>query len=433
MKLFGSYSVLNYLRRAKERESYISSSLTPPADLSKRLLSTSSEDSSRSLAMQFHHQWRHPDCPVMKWYQQQQFRSSTQFTSIEHWRTKQAPFYHEYLLIRLKSEEGDICRVERMGDGSRKDAITRVGCTAYDIIQCCSAAEYALNPVSQEPAGLICRIEFPRVFDLLDVLAICWSVQQTQRCSVYTLQRYNCYFLCLTILAVLARRVGEWEEAIDTKEVWVGLVDSMITCLQQTPCGGADEYMGLGICHIIDPEGPNPRGFILESFRTRLRINGLEYLKTSISATLWMKNFEAEIKQSLGSQIEYSADAALGSTSTSATKIKLVLEFDASNEDDCRVHNISQEFIETFGRQLLSIFVQVVSEMVTSVDRMRRMREIEYRPALLQRIASLVLVPIECLYMMIQASGMLVDEGHEGGNTLWDECVYLPGTTKFSS
>ncbi|KAG8708288.1 hypothetical protein FRC09_001335 [Ceratobasidium sp. 395] len=176
--------------------------------------------------MEFHSEWRHPDCSVMRWYDSQRATSTT-FQSVEHRRDVNGPFFHEFLLFTLA--DGAICRVERVGEGSRSDAIREVGCTAHDLVQWFDAEDYA-KLEAKHPSVLIAQIQFRRTFDILDVLAVCYTIQKTKTCNTYTLQRYNCYFLCLTVLAMLTRQMANWEQVWDadiTKESWRSASDKM--------------------------------------------------------------------------------------------------------------------------------------------------------------------------------------------------------------
>ncbi|KAG8773088.1 hypothetical protein FRC12_002723 [Ceratobasidium sp. 428] len=141
----------------------------------------------------------------MEWYNLQQ-ESSTRFYSIEHRRDLEAPFYHEFLILKLV--DGAVCRIERVGEGSQTDAIRDLGCTSHDVIQWYAQDNYEAAIAG---SGLVAIINFDQGFDILDVLAICYGVQHTKASSVYTLQRFNCYFLCLTILAILSRQVANRE------------------------------------------------------------------------------------------------------------------------------------------------------------------------------------------------------------------------------
>ncbi|KAG9086899.1 hypothetical protein FRC06_002825 [Ceratobasidium sp. 370] len=186
------------------------------APSSSALLKSVSAWSSRTerggvFFVQFHSGWRSPSCLVEEWYQAQltnaeQHQSTTRFTTIQHYRTLEAPFFHEFLLIPLT--DGSCYRVERTGVGSDVDAISLSGCTACDMI------EWFPQHKHQEftrgtPSELVYEVNFPTGFDILDVLEICYAIQQHQRAKKYTLQRYNCYFFCCTILSILAREIAD--------------------------------------------------------------------------------------------------------------------------------------------------------------------------------------------------------------------------------
>ncbi|KAG9085684.1 hypothetical protein FS749_004231 [Ceratobasidium sp. UAMH 11750] len=173
----------------------------------------------RLFVMEFDEWWQGKDCPVMDWYEQQR-QTSTRFQLIEHRKNLDGPFYHEFLLLKLT--DGAVCRVERTGEGSRADALRYTGCTSNDLIQWFSEDDYAKFSDTM-PSNLVAEIDLQQEFDILDVLAVCYSIQNTEACSVYTLQRYNCYFFCWTILAVLTRRL--WETVI-TSDAWDLAVNS---------------------------------------------------------------------------------------------------------------------------------------------------------------------------------------------------------------
>lgn len=171
-----------HLHPSPEREQFIRGSLESSLAITQRLSTWSRGHSrTRPCSMRFHKQWQHPECPVMKWYNMQT-QSSTKFSSIQHRRSLQAPFFHEFLLIKLT--DGSICRVERMGEGSRADAIRRIGCRSHDIVQWIPSENDAAIHSSHQGSELIIEIHLPRTFDLLDVLAICYSIPATPANSV---------------------------------------------------------------------------------------------------------------------------------------------------------------------------------------------------------------------------------------------------------
>ncbi|KAG8724541.1 hypothetical protein FRC09_017439 [Ceratobasidium sp. 395] len=246
--------------------------------------------------MKFHSQWGHETCPVMEWYSQQR-QSSTRFQSIEHHRDLDGPFYHEFLLLKLT--DGAVCRVERIGEGSRTDAIRYMGCTAHDLIQWFSKAKHISFSV-RSPSELIAKVDLGREFDILDVLAVCYSVQNTNRCRAYTLQRYNCYFLCLTILAVLTRRVASWETKVKADE-WDSSLASMHERWGNLPSDQTKQYAILTICAYLEPENPRPAQFSFNVLHEHLRSHaeGFSQCRETMMLTLWRSDWESGLRTGL--------------------------------------------------------------------------------------------------------------------------------------
>ncbi|KAG8692318.1 hypothetical protein FRC08_009859, partial [Ceratobasidium sp. 394] len=198
----------------------------------------------------------------MGWYDQQ-CKSSTRFRSIEHRRNVDGPFFHEFLLLKLM--DGAICRVERMGEGSRTDAIRLTGCTAHDLIQWFIESDY--DKFSEKcPSMLIAKVDLCQDFDILDVLAICYSIQNTKACRAYTLQRYNCYFLCLTVIAMLTRRVASWETMV-TSDDWNSCISSSLDQLSNLSLDDSKKHSIMRLCALLEPDNPQPARFILDALR----------------------------------------------------------------------------------------------------------------------------------------------------------------------
>ncbi|QRV82563.1 hypothetical protein RhiJN_10578 [Ceratobasidium sp. AG-Ba] len=160
------------------------------------------------LTIAFPHPWDTHSGAVFDWYDQQ---SHTRFSTIEHRKTRDGPFFHEFLLIHL---DGDfICRIKRSGDGSSLDALRRRASVARDMIQCYPAND-PLYRLDQEKSDIISEIHFPHELDLLDILAIIFAIHLGESSQKYTLTRYNCYFICWAIIGVLSRGVAKWHNAI---------------------------------------------------------------------------------------------------------------------------------------------------------------------------------------------------------------------------
>ncbi|KAG8714062.1 hypothetical protein FRC08_012423 [Ceratobasidium sp. 394] len=217
-------------RRWRGESDFVTSSLRS----SSSLLESSSQWSPRTkrkgrLFINFESGWRSASCNVEKWYQDQlknskRQQSTTHFVTIEHRRTLEAPFFHEFLLIPLA--DGSFYRIERTGIGSDIDAISPSGCVACDMIEWFPGDEYQ-QFISDKPSEEVHKLRFPTEFDILDVLAICYSIQQNQHARRYTLQRYNCYFFCSAILSIMARRVADWPSIL-ASDLWE-------TVCQRTP------------------------------------------------------------------------------------------------------------------------------------------------------------------------------------------------------
>ncbi|KAG9081923.1 hypothetical protein FS749_007285 [Ceratobasidium sp. UAMH 11750] len=207
------------------------------------------------------------------------------------------PFYHEFLLLKLT--DGAVCRIERTGDGSRADAIRYSGCTANDLIQWFSAEDYTRFSATT-PSELVAEIEFGRHFDIMDVLAVCYSIQKVKASRVYTLQRYNCYFFCWIILAVLTRRITSWETIIRSR-AWDSQLQSVMRHLSRLPAEDSRNYLLLRTCVLLDPNSRHPTAPLLDPLRTRLssKAGALSKLNEAISATLWATSFESALKVGL--------------------------------------------------------------------------------------------------------------------------------------
>ncbi|KAG8796478.1 hypothetical protein FRC12_021111 [Ceratobasidium sp. 428] len=293
--------------RKKERDEFIGSSLAPSRLVSERILSWSgSNDRGRLFVMRFHSERQHSDCPVMGWYNDQR-KSSTKFRSIEHRQHLDIPFYHEFLLLKLA--DGAICRVERTGEGSHADAIRSIGCIANDIIQWFSEVDYEAFSANLAPSERITEVNLGQEFDILDILAICYSIQHTQACRAYTLQRYNCYFLCLTVLAVLTRRVASWETNIDATQ-WDSRLDSMLKDLSNLPHEESRKYTILALCAYLEPENPRRAQFIFDILQEHLRsrAEGFTQCNDVLKCMLWQAGWEPVLRSTLIEPIKVISD-----------------------------------------------------------------------------------------------------------------------------
>ncbi|KAG8723124.1 hypothetical protein FRC09_004636 [Ceratobasidium sp. 395] len=256
--------------------------------------------------MRFHSEWQHSDCSVIDWYNGQR-QSNTKFRSIEHRRHLDAPFYHEFLLLKLT--DGAVCRVERTGEGSHTDSIRSIGCIANDIIQWFCGMNYDAFSADLAPSEWIAEVDLDQEFDILDILAICYSIQHTQACRAYTLQRYNCYFLCLTVLAVLTRRVANWETEIDAVQ-WDSCLDSTLKDLSNLSHEESQKYTILALCAYLEPENPRRAQFIFDILQEHLRsrAEGFTQCNDVLKRMLWQAGWEPVLRSILIEPIKVFSD-----------------------------------------------------------------------------------------------------------------------------
>ncbi|KAG9089888.1 hypothetical protein FS749_000969 [Ceratobasidium sp. UAMH 11750] len=263
---------------------------------------------SRLLSMQFHEDWMHDECPVMMWYWNLRNNNvDTRIWSIQHHRSTEGPCYHEFLVLYLV--DGSVCRVEREGDGINAHALRYAGCSARDLIQWFTESEYP-GFANDYPSSLLVEVEIGREFDLLDVLAVCYSVQQTKLCKDYTLQWYNCYFLCLTVLAVLTRRKANWETTV-SPPAWDQLVSSGLGVWRWLPHEAANTHFMLKICSLLDPGNAWPLQSLIHVLDANLSSQSGAYtsFQNALGQALWATSSSQVIIRGLAGAIHSSAEA----------------------------------------------------------------------------------------------------------------------------
>ncbi|KAG9127407.1 hypothetical protein FRC07_014217 [Ceratobasidium sp. 392] len=349
-------------------------SLTSSGDVLERIAAWSSHrDRGRLFAMKFHNEWRHEDCPVMRWYQQQCV-SSTEFRSIEHRRSIEGPFYHEFLLLRLI--DGAICRVERVGEGSRSDAIRSIGCAANDLIQWFAEDEYDKFSAIV-PSVLIAKVDMGRTFDILDVLAACYSVQKTAACRVYTLQRYNCYFLCLAVLTVLTRRTACWEEAI-TLDTWDSVVSSALERLLSTREPEPAKHLILRICKILDPKNSQPENLILDTLRIQLdsRSGAPVHVNEALSKMLWWADYDSALHTGFEEEAQMSTKTILRSGGTCGDNLWYAV-YQGHRDAESSIE-LEQALSKVYYKQLFEQVSQHCDQYRAATENVFRMLKMEH-------------------------------------------------------
>ncbi|CAE6440423.1 unnamed protein product [Rhizoctonia solani] len=240
--------------------------------------------------MTFHQDWNHEDCPVMKWYNLQNVPgSSTKFRSIEHRRDSERTYFHEFLLIKLT--DGAICRVERTGQGLSIDVFRSNGCDTHDYIQYFLPTEYESSIFNSRPSKLVAEIEFPCDLDIMDVLAVCYAVHKRPYTRSFTMQRFNCYFLCGAILLALTRRFVRWEATV-TLDTWQEALDQALAQVVRRYHDPNNTDLMFRVWHYIEPNSEEPVKFILKALRDRLGTEPtLDSLKQALAGNLWRSSW----------------------------------------------------------------------------------------------------------------------------------------------
>jgi hypothetical protein len=325
----------------------------------------------------------------MHWYELQR-STSTRFQSIEHRRNVDGPFFHEFLVLKLT--DGSACRVERTGDGSRADAIRRIGCTAKDLIQWLSPADYHIFS-SANTSVLIAGIDLGQEFDILDVLAICYTIQNTKSCRVYTLQRYNCYFLCLTILSVLTRRTASWETAI-SEDVWDTSLNAVLDKIAVLAPEEEKGHVLLRICRLLDPNSTQPSAFILDALRNSLssQAGALKNLNHALGTTLWESGWESALETGISDSVESAATTALEDEGVCAASLRSAID-----DSDDRMRDVVPSYDavkEIATRATAKEVLRSTDQLLILISQQNRMIKFEYPVSFGERALTSVMCPL---------------------------------------
>ncbi|CAE6462829.1 unnamed protein product [Rhizoctonia solani] len=365
---------------AAERRSYVNGSFGSSGALlteaAKFLIQSPRE---KLCLMKFHQDWQHEDCPVMKWYSLQNVPgSSTKFRSIEHRRDSEAPYFHEFLLIKLT--DGATCRVERTGQGSRVDAVRIIGCDAQDYIQYFLPTKYESSIRNSRPSELVAKIDFPRDLDIMDVLAVCYAVYKRGRTRKYTVQRFNCYFLCGAILLALTRRFVRWEATV-TLDAWQDAINKVLAHVEKRARDPNNTDLVFLVCHHIEPASAQPAEFILKALRDRLGTEPTYIsLKQALADNLWRSSWSAHRDRAIAQHINSAIAIAISGDSDCA-KV-----FHSAIHDGKRA---LQEKHETFAIVHKIFNKKATGAMYDSVRALKKASEEQYRLEKIERPSSI--------------------------------------------
>ncbi|QRV82092.1 hypothetical protein RhiJN_10107 [Ceratobasidium sp. AG-Ba] len=396
------------LPKSRQRDSFIKAAFAASSLRSSRLVALSvSHNRERPLPMTFHQEWQHKSCSVMKWYDGQK-ASSTKFYSIQHRKSIQGPFYHEFLLLKLT--DGAVCRVERLGEGSPMNAIRLVGIKSHDVIQWYPNEQRSKAEAESES---ITEVDLGQEFDILDVLVICYAVQKTKPCNVYTLQRYNCYFLCLTILAVLTRRVASWETAITT-DIWNDCIIRSLDKVSNLGLEEATQYPILRLCAMLDPDNPQPGALVVDKLRSHLiTSSGCLYAHNrAMSGALWRSSLQRALSIELLSEFESVIKAVAEDSSRCGSQIQDIID---TSDDDAATRILGNKKLAghftTLAKQVLVPFMNDFSRRYQARQRMEWLETpIPFYLGVLSVILGAVSAPVLKL-----AHSILSDKDDPGG------------------
>jgi hypothetical protein len=332
------------------------------------------ESGEGPLLITFINEWKKRDDPPFEWHARQ---PHTRFKSIQHRRSRDSPFFHEFLILKL--DDGSVCRLERTGEGSQLDAIRRIGSRAHDIIERITDQGYELE--LEKGSDIVSRIELPREFDLIDVLAICYAIQKSKHSSKYTLQRYNCYFFCCTILAILTRRLLTWE-SIFTDEIWESALESALDELShrsRAPLSAdTKRYVMPRLCATFDPENAQPTQFLLDAMRHCLGDvdNGApEALNKACAQVLWGSELGAVVSKALEEKVKETAQEALDDEDICPPGLHDA--FNAEKDSDWD-EPVCALLAVTYSRKILQAILNHVDKTRVGISRMGKILVDEY-------------------------------------------------------
>ncbi|KAG8747748.1 hypothetical protein FRC10_011877 [Ceratobasidium sp. 414] len=329
-------------------------------------------DGSGPLFITFGDKWGVEDDPPFKWHALQ---PHTRFKSIDHRRSHESPFFHEFLILKLG--DGSCCRLERTGEGSRLDAIRRAGSLAHDIIERITSDDYERE--LDETSDIISTIELPEEFDLLDVLAICYAIQQDKHSSKYTLQRYNCYFFCCTILVVLTRRLLSWDRTF-TDEAWESTLDTALSELSsrsQIPLSeDSQRYIMPRLCAVLDPENPRPTQFLLDAMRETMVEGARASLNEACARTLWGSRLDNAINKVLKEKLSGVSEHAIDNNETCPPVVQATFKLDHKsdvwNQPTCAL------MLTIYSRKIVQVILDHMDEARAGFSKIGKLLVDEY-------------------------------------------------------
>ncbi|KAG8724542.1 hypothetical protein FRC09_017440 [Ceratobasidium sp. 395] len=402
-------TILNHSRRSI-RDGFIGSWLTSSSHASAHIQTLSElKDRGRMFPIKFDSGWGHEGCLVKEWYSQQ-CQSNTRFRAIEHRQNLDGPFFHQFLLLKLA--DGAICRVERTGEGFRACAVRYVGCTANDFIQWFPNSNTYDVCYVNSPSKCIAKIDLGQEFDILDVLAICYSIQNTKACRAYTLQRYNCYFLCLTVLAVLTRRMASWETRIEA-EKWDLSLTSMYEHWSSLSPKQAEYYPILRICAYLEPDNPRRAQFVSNILREHLgsQAEGFVRCNVAVRLTLWRADWRSGLLAGLLASLKADPDP-FKDTSYCSQQLKRAVETSRSDAERA-IMSCKTLLVKNYFKVMAEESAKLYAMRYKQFKSLQRLWQIEHPVSLGRLASSQVVGSLAGLRVFFAApSGIYADSSH---------------------
>ncbi|CAE6437906.1 unnamed protein product [Rhizoctonia solani] len=126
-------------------------------------------------------------------------------------KERESPFYHEFIVFRLRGDRPTFWRIDRRqlpDEQTPLNSIYTEGVPARDTIEQVTSLESRLEVRS----NCMVEIDFqPDVqVDVGLVLKICRAIKADKNAKVYTLQRYNCFFFAQTLIMCTTCGVSDW-------------------------------------------------------------------------------------------------------------------------------------------------------------------------------------------------------------------------------
>ncbi|PVF93466.1 hypothetical protein CPB86DRAFT_877125 [Serendipita vermifera] len=281
-----------------------SSSLSPSRLVDLSLASSIGPRGNDLLRVSFPYTWETSQGPVFDWYGSQPV---TSFRSLQHRKDRAEPFCHEFVVLRLTN--GSLCRIERRCDpNTTTAALARHGTTAHDFVQVWPA-EY-LNELD-ESSDVVAEIEYPEEFDIRDVLSLCYAVHQDHEAKQYSLQRYNCYFFCWSIVSFLARRTAKWEQLF-TEAAWQELMHTTSKTMEEiSSCHDPELHphdLAFRVTRLLSEDNEAPSQFLLDALQFQLaKEDTRSRVCTAISGIIWSQDATAVVEKNLATVIKEAA------------------------------------------------------------------------------------------------------------------------------